>query len=516
MQAGSGGYNVTVKGNTNLVGAIIGSTAEAANNSLTTGSLTTSSLANVSAAAANSSGTSIGTGMLDGKYALVKTIVGNAMNKGSANSSDASTTTSAVSSGTVTVGGVTTNTANTASATLKDSNGNTVANTTASTNRTLARADLGALQTSAQQKQAGNVLLFNTVAAFTDESYKAMFKSGAKMYRIPPGCSSSSCAIAVSADEAAKLRASQDGQVYVSNNGIFNDVDGAVKYAQQHGGVMNADGSKDTTIKPSNQYVIYAAQTNNFVSELLVAGYQKGPTSVLGLTNAEQANTNIIIQNANQGAGTVFDNHSRGTLTNANAQTAALDVLGAGGAPAITANNYGGAQNLTTGNATLQQLTGNPHSTINSVIHPQDIVGTVSGGNPATPTYSTTSAATGVTTTVTAINTGQNFVSNAVSIFTGTATPHNCYGTATTKGCDRIWDEIPFSNSAPIPPTTNPAPPTVSSVQVNSPPDWLRVYHLQQQVQIQSNGQMNNLLRRPVTAAPSVATPPIQTLINKR
>ena len=110
----------------------------------------------------------------------------------------------------------------------------------------------------------------------------------------------------------------------------------------------------------------------------------------------------------------------RSLLTNANAQTAALDVLGAGGAPAVTVNNYGGAQNLSTGNATLQQLTGNPNSTINSVIHPQDIVGTVSGGNPATPSYSTNNAATGVTTTVTAINTGQNFVSNAVSIFTGT------------------------------------------------------------------------------------------------
>ena len=146
-------------------------------------------------------------------------------------------------------------------------------------------------------------------------------------------------------------------------------------------------------------------------------------------------------------------------------------LLGPSGAPNITVNNYGGAQNLNTGNATLQQLTGNPHSTINSVIHPQDIVGTVSGGNPATPTYSTTSAATGVATVVTAINTGQNFVSNAVSIFTGAATPHNCYGTATNNRCGDFWSSLPASNAPAIAPTTAPAPPTVSLIQTNPPPD---------------------------------------------
>ena len=199
-----------------------------------------------------------------------------------------------------------------------------------------------------------------------------------------------------------------------------------------------------------------------------------------------------------------------------NAQTAALVLLGPGGAPAIAANNYGGAQNLNTGNATLQQLTGNPHSTINSVIHPQDIVGTVSGGNPATPTYSTTSAATGVTTTVTARDSGQGAVSNFLNVLTGIATSHSCYGTALLEQCGAFWRSIPSSNTPVIAPTTAPAPPTVSLIQTNPPPDWLRSHQLQQQVQNQSNGQMNNLLQRKVTAAPSVSIQPTNNLLNGR
>ena len=46
INAGSGGYNINVAGNTNLTGAVISSTADPSLNSLTTGTLTTSNLAN--------------------------------------------------------------------------------------------------------------------------------------------------------------------------------------------------------------------------------------------------------------------------------------------------------------------------------------------------------------------------------------------------------------------------------------------------------------------------------------
>ncbi|KNA31693.1 cell surface protein [Burkholderia pseudomallei] len=60
IQAGSGGFDVTVKGNTDLKGAYIASTADASKNSLTTGTLTTSDIENHSHYSANSVGFSAG------------------------------------------------------------------------------------------------------------------------------------------------------------------------------------------------------------------------------------------------------------------------------------------------------------------------------------------------------------------------------------------------------------------------------------------------------------------------
>ncbi|WP_162826240.1 hemagglutinin repeat-containing protein [Burkholderia sp. IDO3] len=63
IQAGSGGFDVTVKGNTDLKGAYIGSSADASKNTLTTGSLTYSDIENHSHYAADSNGFSAGAGV---------------------------------------------------------------------------------------------------------------------------------------------------------------------------------------------------------------------------------------------------------------------------------------------------------------------------------------------------------------------------------------------------------------------------------------------------------------------
>ncbi|GAU02163.1 hemagglutinin [Burkholderia stabilis] len=60
IQAGSGGFDVTVKGNTDLKGAYLGSTADPSKNSLTTATLTTSDIENHSHYSANSAGFSAG------------------------------------------------------------------------------------------------------------------------------------------------------------------------------------------------------------------------------------------------------------------------------------------------------------------------------------------------------------------------------------------------------------------------------------------------------------------------
>ena len=372
MQAGSGGYNVTVKGNTNLVGAIIGSTAEAANNSLTTGSLTTSSLANVSAAAANSSATSIGTGMLDGKYALVKTIVGNAMNKGSATSSDASTTTSAVSSGTVTVGGVTTNTANPASATLKDSNGNTVANTTASTNRTLARADLGALQTSAQQKQAGNVLLISTLTVVGDKVYRKETEQK-KLDRLScesankEGCSRQEN---VTLDQVKAV----DGKITAVNNGTLNSAEQAIIVAyMQSTGMQLQDGV----------LVVVNPKINDVLSEAAWVAWKKVEQVFgFGTSSAGELNLALLMIAASQGAKLDTVSHSAGNfatdemlrrLQESAVTNAAVGTVTLFGSPVNAQTTSDKVNSVTSGQGTTQQAT-----------HIKDFVGTVFGGNTGT------------------------------------------------------------------------------------------------------------------------------------
>ncbi|MGF6481012.1 hemagglutinin repeat-containing protein [Paraburkholderia sp. JPY419] len=62
ISAGDGGFNINVKGNTDLTGGVISSTADASNNSLTTGTLTFSDIQNQSHYSANSNGISAGVG----------------------------------------------------------------------------------------------------------------------------------------------------------------------------------------------------------------------------------------------------------------------------------------------------------------------------------------------------------------------------------------------------------------------------------------------------------------------
>ncbi|MBN3804325.1 filamentous hemagglutinin N-terminal domain-containing protein [Paraburkholderia sp. Ac-20336] len=62
INAGDGGFNINVKGNTDLTGGVISSTVDASNNSLTTGTLTFSDIQNESHYSANSNGISAGVG----------------------------------------------------------------------------------------------------------------------------------------------------------------------------------------------------------------------------------------------------------------------------------------------------------------------------------------------------------------------------------------------------------------------------------------------------------------------
>ncbi|MCO8576176.1 hemagglutinin repeat-containing protein [Burkholderia multivorans] len=112
IQAGSGGYDINVKGNTDLKGAYIASTATPDKNRLTTGTLSFSDIQNHSEYDASSVGVSAGGGIGDGgnNYATHGATSTNGKNTGGAlplyvneSGSSSATTKSAISDGSITI-----------------------------------------------------------------------------------------------------------------------------------------------------------------------------------------------------------------------------------------------------------------------------------------------------------------------------------------------------------------------------------------------------------------------------
>ncbi|CAN0628102.1 tRNA nuclease CdiA-2 [Burkholderia multivorans] len=108
IEAGSGGFNVNVKGNTDLKGAYIASMADAPKNSLTTGTLTYSDIQDHSHYSAASNGISAGAGVgMTGKAVGPGSVSGSGgvvpMISQDANGDQSATTRSAVSAGTINV-----------------------------------------------------------------------------------------------------------------------------------------------------------------------------------------------------------------------------------------------------------------------------------------------------------------------------------------------------------------------------------------------------------------------------
>ncbi|QNB16453.1 filamentous hemagglutinin N-terminal domain-containing protein [Paraburkholderia tropica] len=109
INAGDGGFNVNVKGNTGLTGGVISSTADESKNSLTTGTLTFSDIDNHSHYSANSNGISagVGVGPNTGKAVGPGSVAGSGgvtpMVSQNESGNQSSTTRSAISAGTINV-----------------------------------------------------------------------------------------------------------------------------------------------------------------------------------------------------------------------------------------------------------------------------------------------------------------------------------------------------------------------------------------------------------------------------
>ena len=424
IQAGDGGFQINVKGNTDLKGATIASADKATQdgkNSLTTNTLTSSDISNSMSASASSSGVSVGTNMMDGKYAMVKAIAGNALNNGSENQSDASTTNSAISSAQVTVGNKNTDTSKEQ---LTDSNGKAVSTDASNANRTLAKADVAGLQKSAQDQQAGNMLLLQAAVAFTDQAFKASFLDQAKMYKkVPVTDDKGSTTIQwqeMTPEEKAKIEPGSR----IANNGIFNGDPNDPKAAQNLA-EQNSSGA--------TQYLVHFPQANTLVAELLVAGYQKFlENGTTGLTNATQQNVDLIKQTAGD---ITLDGHSRGGMTVGNALTAVQEQGGSGGKTNV--NLFGSAYNAKDVANSVNQIT-NGTGEVKQSTNNYDFIGRILGGN----------AGTGGT-----IPLGSGALQEVISTMGGAATVHNCYGAGRAECTDRFGKDNVTPPLVPVLPT---------------------------------------------------------------
>ena len=394
IKAGEGGFAINVGGNTDLKGAAITGSRDASKNTLTTNTLTTSDISNSMSASASSSGVSVGTNMMDGKYAMGKAIAGNLLNNGNANQNDASTTTSAISAAQVTLGGKATDTSKDS---LTDSNGKTVSTDTSNTNRTLAKADVAGLQKSAQEQQASNMLVLNAATALTDPAFRAAFLDQSKMYKkvevIDENRKPTIQWKEITPEEKAKIPPGSR----VANNGIFNGGPNDPRPAQN---LAEQNNSAD--------YLVHFPQANNKVSELLVAGYQKFlENGTTGLTNATQQNVDLWNQT---GGNITLDGHSRGGMTVGHALDAVKEQGGKGGATNV--NLFGSAYNAQDAANTVNQVS-NGAGQVKQSTNNYDLIGRILGGN----------AGTGGT-----IPEGSSVLEEAIRTLGGTATVHNCYG----------------------------------------------------------------------------------------
>lgn len=420
VQAGGGGFQIDVAGNTHLKGGALASTAAPDQNRLTTGSLSIEHLENQATAEAEGHNLGADSNMFSGgKYAAAQGMAQNLMGSGDDADQRNSTTRADIADGSVVIrNGDTTALAELArTATTLDGNG-------------VAPLDLQELQEQVAWEQAVKGEVYTQAIKFTDEAYRTMFLEEVKVYvvekdsegnQLPPR--------ELTQEEKFNLKPAADGKVHVADNGINNDLNGANKYAEKH---STADGP---------QYFIHFPKAENGLSELLIAGYQKYLESdALGLANATDLTREYMLLYGQDGLH--LDGHSRGSLTVGNAMESLENLSNSSGLMSgSTVSFFGPAYNAAAADALLSHLQNrdswaNPQDGVLTLQnHENDIVGGWIGLNPSTA---------GVTPE------GGNTAWEMARVLGGTNTPHNCYSASTSK-CQDLWSDQPGRQSSPVP-----------------------------------------------------------------
>ncbi|GLP99670.1 hypothetical protein GCM10007891_15240 [Methylophaga thalassica] len=420
IMAGQEGFDINVGRHTELDAALIDSQAHEDKNQITTATLHTSDKQNAMSAEVSQQGFNISSDAFSGKYGLLKTASQNLSNKGEASVDDASSTLSAIAPAEITITDADEQLAvygKTAEETISDINRNTQ-----NTHRKLNLADIELLKDEAEADQLSKQLLYEAATAFTDEAFRKMFLTKIEFYQVMrdengeviKDENNEAIWKKLTEEEKQNLKPGKDNKVHIFNNGMFNSVDAAKKLALQN---------------HQSDYLIHFPLTNNALSELMVAGYQKFLESEgFGLTNAVKENIKVMAKYGDKGL--IIDAHSRGGMTTGNA----LEVIDSRNANDSSMLQYmdiytvGSAFNNQQMADLLNKNSGQ-NGNVYAQVHKDDFVGTFIGGNEAT----------GGTTP----EGSTSFIEGLKSIFFD-VTVHNSYGEGKPNGASKkYWQDSP-------------------------------------------------------------------------
>lgn len=374
IKAGDDGFQIKVGGNTDLKGAVIASTEQAAlddKSILVTASITDSDIANHAEASAKSSGISLSSDMAtQGSYGIAKGAIETLMNNGKASDSSTGVTRSAVESGLIVL------TDETAQLTLT---GKTADETVASLNRDTAntqhaaqKLDVGALLETVEAERAIKQEAFKQTTIVTDAIYRSA--TGPKKILLQKCNGQGNDCSSVEVDMSThKIVTGPNGQVYVFNHGILNTEQQALD---------NAAKQSDPNALEQGVYVVINPHTGSALAEVMYAAWDTVGAPAFGISNASEANIDLRNQVSASDGMIVEVDHSRGNITSYNATQAQIQMSQTD-VPISTVQMNGSPVNAGAAQLALNAATGSIANVFQST-HKNDFVSTLFGNNPAT------------------------------------------------------------------------------------------------------------------------------------
>ncbi len=438
LQAGDGGFQVDVKGNADLKGAVIASSeqaVQAGKNSVSAATLTSSDIKNHAEASASSSGINLSSDMFSqGKYGGAKSIIGNALNNANESEASSGRTLSAVSGGAVSI---------TDDEQQRKLTGLGAEEALGRLNRDVAnthtsaqRQDVTAMKEVVEADRTIKQETMKIVSIFNDAAYRSRFKETPSFLKVecPEGgnCVTEPDKLKRTLVTQQEVAANISLDMVLAVNGILNDEKRAAELAYQNAETLINPETGRKDLKPGTIYLMHIKPAENDISELIGVAYEKISNSLsydlanfLGYTNGVETYSNALASRGNLPTASL--GHSRGTLVQESAFTILANRSGESNStytnPNLTVRGVGGAANTYSyyaAAATVQGPQGN-RGKITSSYFSNDPVSTftLSGGNPGAWT-----------------------LQDLWQVFKTDNSMHSCYGTG-GKGCTQVETPVP-------------------------------------------------------------------------